>query len=465
VSPEVDAVLARLLPYPEDGSRADGPVAVDATDRLLLDEAAALIERDPDGVVVIGDRFGALSLGALALGANGVRVHQDAITAEAALSANSARVSKILWDGYAPAAANAPVPHEPAPLRLTSHDELEPSLLTGARLVLLQLPTSLAELTEIAEHVARYADPAVTLLAGGRVKHMTHAMNDVLEASFTQVSASRARQKSRLLIAQEPRSDVGPLTYPVTALLTDPEILGALARPAEPGRPSALARRPGSAPRSSPAAPDALTVVAHGAAFAGATLDLGTRFLLAQAHRWPDLSDNQVTPVTPRSDTDGPDYLDGRPIAVDLGCGTGILAAVLALRFPSAHVLATDRSAAACSSARATLAANGVRAAVVRDDAGASLPLPDGSADLVLLNPPFHDRAALSTDAAHRMFAAAGRILRDGGELWTVFNTGLHYRRALERAVGPTEHVAQNPKFTVTRSLRKARTDPSADGC
>ncbi|WP_454859887.1 class I SAM-dependent methyltransferase [Promicromonospora soli] len=439
--PEADAVLAELRPYPEDGSRADGPVAVDATDRLLLDEAAPLIERDPDGVVVIGDRFGALTLGALALGAHGVRVHQDAITAEAALDANSRRVTQTLWAGHARSAANASVPHEPAPLGMARHDRFEPSLLAGARLVLLQLPASLAELTEIAEHVALHADPAVTLLAGGRVKHMTHAMNDVLAASFGQVSASLARQKSRLLIAREPRSDVGPLTCPVTARLTDREILGAIGTPE--------------------GAPDAgLTVVAHGAAFAGATLDLGTRFLLAQAHRWPDLSDAEGTLAAAPH---GPNYLDGRPVAVDLGCGTGILATVLALRYPGAHVLATDRSAAACASARATLAANGVRAAVVRGDAGDSLPLPDGSADLVLLNPPFHDRAALSTDAAHRMFATAGRILRDGGELWTVFNTGLHYRRALERAVGPTEHVAQNPKFTVTRSLRKVLTDRSVE--
>jgi 16S rRNA (guanine1207-N2)-methyltransferase len=442
VSPEADAVLAELLPFPEDGSRADGPVAVDATDRLLLDEAAPLIAQDPDGVVVIGDRFGALSLGALALGARDVRVHQDAITAEAALTANSARVSRVLWDGQAQAAASAPVPHEPAPLGLTQHDKFEPRLFAGAQLVLLQLPTSLAELTEIAEHVARYADPTVTLLAGGRVKHMTRAMNDVLGASFAQVSASFARQKSRLLIAREPRSDVGPLTYPVTARLTDREILAAI----------------GSSEGA--AAPDAgLTVVAHGAAFAGATLDLGTRFLLAQAGRWPELADAPGTQDTPATSPFGPDHLDGRPVAVDLGCGTGILAAVLALRYPRAHVIATDRSAAACASATATLAANGVRAAVVRGDAGDLLPVPDGSADLVLLNPPFHDRAALSTDAAHRMFAAAGKVLREGGELWTVFNTGLHYRGALQRAVGPTEHVAQNPKFTVTRSLRKALTD------
>ena len=440
MTPEAVAVLAELLPYPEDGSRADGPVAVDATDRLLLDEAAPLIANDPEGVVVIGDRFGALTLGALGLGARHVDVYLDAITAEAALSANSARTSRTLWAGRAEVAKNAPVPHEPVQIGYTVHDELGPGLLAGARLMLLQLPTALAELTEIAEHVARHADPAVTLLAGGRFKHMTHTMNDVLGASFEQVSASLARQKSRLLVAREPRSDVGPLTYPVTARLNDREILDAIGAPET--------------------APDpGLTVVAYGATFAGPTLDLGTRFLLAQAHRWPDLAETQDTP---EASPYGPDDMDGRPIAVDLGCGSGILAAVLSLRFPGVHVIATDQSTAACASTKATLAANGVRAAVVRGDAGDVLPVSDGSADLVLLNPPFHDRAALSTDAAHRMFATAGRILRDGGELWTVFNTRLRYRHALERAVGPTEHVAQNTKFTVTRSVRRAPARPTA---
>jgi 16S rRNA (guanine1207-N2)-methyltransferase len=42
--------------------------AVDASDRLILDEAAdALAAAEPGEVVVIGDRYGALTLGAAAL--------------------------------------------------------------------------------------------------------------------------------------------------------------------------------------------------------------------------------------------------------------------------------------------------------------------------------------------------------------------------------------------------------------
>ena len=51
----LDSVLATLTPWPEDGSRPDGPVAVDATDRLLLDEAAPLLATASPGEVVTID--------------------------------------------------------------------------------------------------------------------------------------------------------------------------------------------------------------------------------------------------------------------------------------------------------------------------------------------------------------------------------------------------------------------------
>ncbi len=393
-APELAAILGSLVPWPDDGTRADGPVAVDATDRLLLDEARERLATARRGdVVVVGDRFGALTLGALALGAPDVRVHTDAVDAERALLVNAER-------------------REQPRGTFAVHPVLGQDVLDGARLVLLQLPTSLAELTEVAELVGRYAAEDVTLLAGGRVKHMTRSMNDVLAASFTGVRATLARSKSRLLVATGPRPERrdAPPTYPVTAGLTDPELIAA-------------------------ARTDVVDVVAHGAAFAGASLDHGTRLLLTTSDRWP--AAERVRD------------------AVDLGSGTGLLAVVLARRYPDARVAATDRSAAAVASTRATAAANGLapRVEATRDDAGADLP--DASADVVLLNPPFHDRAAIRTDAAHRMFATAGRVLRPGGELWCVFNTPQRYRPALERAVGPTEHVAQDPRFTVTRSVRR----------
>ncbi len=88
----------------------------------------------------------------------------------------------------------------------------------------------------------------------------------------------------------------------------------------------------------------------------------------------------------------------------------------------------------------------------VQDDAAGSLP--DASVDLVVLNPPFHVGATVHSGVAHKLFGAAARVLRPGGELWTVWNSHLQYRPALERAVGPTRQVARDAKFTVTVSTR-----------
>ena len=162
-------------------------------------------------------------------------------------------------------------------------------------------------------------------------------------------------------------------------------------------------------------------------------IDIGTRFLLSV-----------VDDAAPDART-----------AIDLGCGTGVLATTLAIRRPELRVIATDQSAAAVASATATAAANGVadRVAVVRDDGLSAQP--DASADLIVLNPPFHIGSAVHTGVAHRMFADAARVLAPGGELWTVWNSHLGYRAALERTVGPTRQIARNAKFTVTASRRR----------
>jgi 16S rRNA (guanine1207-N2)-methyltransferase len=353
-------------------------VAVDATDRLLLDEAADLVRAcGPGEIAVIDDNYGALTLGLTALlGASDVRVHQDLLVGELALARNAERT------GLARRYRGMP---------------LAPELVDGARVVLVQAPKGLEALREIAEVIAASAAPDVTVLVGGRVKHMTHAMNDVLGASFTDVSATLARQKSRVLVARGPR----------------------------PG--------PSSFPRSQQHADLGLTVCAHGAAFAGTKIDIGTRTLLGSLER----------------------MAPGAGTALDLGAGTGVLATLLARARPELTVLAADQSAAAVASAEATAAANGLgdRIRVIRDDAAASIP--DASVDLVVLNPPFHVGAAVVTTAADRLFAAAGRVLRPGGELWTVYNSALRHKPTLTRLVGPTTVVDRNPKFTVTVSTAR----------
>lgn len=305
------------------------------------------------------------------------------------------RVHQDLVTGRRALAANA----RALDLAMPAAHELDSSLLAGCRLVLLQLPKGLAELEEIADAVARWAAQDVMIIAGGRVKHMALTQNEVLARFFAQVQPRRAERKSRLIVAS-----------------------GALPVPDQP--PFPVSRQH-----------DGFTLSAYGGAFAGARLDIGTRVLV-------DVMSTLEPPVP-------------APHVIDLGCGTGALAVAFAQRHPDAVITATDRSASAARSAQATVVANGLagRITVTLDDAGSELP--DGSADLILLNPPFHLGATVHEGAGQRLIRAAARLLRPGGEVWTVFNSHLDHRGVLTRDVGPTEQVARTPKFTVTRSIRR----------
>ncbi|MEV8250051.1 methyltransferase [Microbacterium sp. NPDC076768] len=428
--------------------------AHDATDVLLVERAIGL-GIDGAQTVVIGDEYGAITLALTHAGLHGLRVHQDLATGRRALLRNAEELMGLA-----------------TPMPFTSH-ELDAELLAGAKLVLLQLPKSLAELDEISDAVARWAASDVVLIAGGRVKHMTLSQNEVLGRRFAHVQPQRAERKSRLIVASEPLPVSDESDYPVTAQH------------------------------------DGLVLMAHGGAFAGARLDIGTRVLrdalgldgaLRQAQGpTPSVADpsdpvadppapvaepveaspsapvadpspSVADPSPPVADPSDPVADPSAPVAelveashdvLDLGCGTGALAVAYALTHPTARVVATDRSAAAVASARATVVANAVteRVTVTHDDAASDLP--DASFDVVLLNPPFHLGSSIHTGAATRLFEAAARVLRPGGELFTVFNSSLGYRPELTRLIGVTEQLQRTSKFTVTRSVRRASDLPA----
>ncbi len=254
---ELEALLATLSREPD----FDAPElqAYDAADLLLLERAVELCSGSVDvlggGLAIIGDRHGALTLGAAyALGATGIRVHQDPLLSERALAANAARLR--LAGSY----KNFP---------------LGEGLLRGAKLVLLQLPKSLAELEEIAWNIACCADTDVTVLAGGRDKHMNRSMNEMLSRYFTEVQAGLGWRKARVITARVPLMEVGG-----GAGSADPRF------PEHSGDPAL-----------------SFELFAYGATFGGATLDHGSRLLLHTLREQP--------PAQP----------PGR--IVDIGCGNG----------------------------------------------------------------------------------------------------------------------------------------------
>lgn len=322
-----------------------------------------------------------------------IAARNDALDAEAQLRADTAH-------------------HENAP----HWHGLEQELLADAQLILGQLPKTNAELRALSLLAGRHAAPDAILILGGREKYLHRGMNDILAEGFTTVRATRGARKARALVASQPRGEVTPESdLQSDIILNDRELGGPLIVCATPG------------------------------AFAGAKLDLGTRALLGVLQQ-PQL-------VTEMGHLDGQDELN----ILDLGCGTGILAAVAARRWPTARVTASDRSLAAVTSATATARANGLddRIHVERDLAAAKVP--PASIDLVLCNPPFHDGLAVVEDLAAPMFRGAAQALRPGGLMLTVFNAHLGHRQTLQRVVGPTRQLHRDAKFIVTLSIRAER--------
>lgn len=191
----LDFALLRRWPDVE----AQNLQAFDAADRLLLDLAAeAGWPAAPGRVAILNDHYGALTLGALAAGVRGIRVHQDALSGARAIEANAKRLLPELAGDY-------------------THLPLGAELLEGTTLVLLQLPRSLDALEEMLAFVAEHASAEVTVMATGRIKHMGLGMNEVMGRYFGSVTASLGRQKSRVLTASSvrPADQRPPARFPL----------------------------------------------------------------------------------------------------------------------------------------------------------------------------------------------------------------------------------------------------------
>ena len=380
---DIEAFCERLTREPDFD--AEELRAYDATDVLLLERAAAAIRgAGPGELAIIGDRHGALTLGAAALfGSIRIRTHQDPVLAERALALNAQRLG--LTESY-------------------TSESLGAKLLAGARVVLLQLPRSLQALAEIAWAIAQYAAPDVVVYAGGRDKHMSRRMNEVLADALGETTAGLGWRKSRVLVTTGPRAqrpDVSAAPFPKWG--ADPAL--------------------------------SFRVAAFGQTFGGPTLDHGSRLLLETLRSAPPRQASRV---------------------VDLGCGNGVLAVSAATLWPGADVVATDQSTAAVAATRLTAEAAGVSGRIEVHRGDALEAVPDGWADLILLNPPFHTGATVHAGVAHRLIDACTRALAPGGELRIVFNSHLRYRPLVERAIGHARELARDRTFTVLSAARRS---------
>ncbi len=264
--------------------------------------------------------------------------------------------------------------------------------------VLLKIPKSLALLEHQLHQIRPLLADDVLFLASAMTKHIHRSTLQLFERIIGPSLTSLAVKKARLVLPQFDASLMpGPSPWPRCFTLDD---LG-------------------------------LRFCNHAGVFSRERLDIGTRFFL--------------------------DHLPQRVGAadiVDLGCGNGVVGLLARRDNPDARLLFSDESFMALDSARMNWQAAfaDAPAEFVADDCLSSRPA--RSADLVLINPPFHQQHAITSGIAKRMFRDAYRVLRPGGECRIVGNRHLGYQRDLKRIFGNCEVVASNPKFVIHRALR-----------
>lgn len=282
----------------------------------------------------------------------------------------------------------------------------------AVRCVLGRLPKSLAALQ------ARMLElrAARTVILGGRTKHLSRSQNEVLATTHAQVRATRGLGKSRALVGTDPRGDSAEPTRPAVVRHELPLLVGGEQRSA--------------------------TLCGIGGVFGGASADAGSMLLLDALEI--GLGAGDIDPGTMRS-------------AVDLGCGNGLLTSWLAMALPDASIRASDDDADAVVATRATLEASGLS----RDgiEVAWETSLADAAAenaDLVVMNPPFHDGTAIDATLVQDLLDAAGRVLRPGGQLWMVHNSLLRYRDEVEDRIGPVRERVRDRRFTVLSAQTRA---------
>lgn len=376
---------------------------LDQTERVILQAAEdAGGPAGPRDLIVIDDTTGELTAAALAQIADHA---EGTVWSWSASRAGTSALAERFADAVT--AGRLRVPTGPDPVAL---EEFAAS--ADAHLVLMRLPKALPGLDDHARRLASLAHATgradLTVIAGGRVKHMTRSQNEVLAASFTDVRASRGIGKSRALIASTPRSDA-PSPAPATGT----------ARPLVRGAEHQFSLR------------------GVGSVFSGGRGDAGSLLLLEGLDR--AAAAGEITAER----------------AIDLGSGNGLMTAYLAAAFPDASVLGSDDDADAVASTRATLEASALARPEVSVTWDSSLSREaDRSADLIVLNPPFHDGTAVDATLVQGLLDAVARVLRPGGQLWFVHNSHLRYRPEVEARVGPARQRARDRRFTVLSATR-----------
>lgn len=131
--------------------------------------------------------------------------------------------------------------------------------------------------------------------------------------------------------------------------------------------------------------------------------------------------------------------------ALDIGCGTGIIGALIARH--GVETLLVDENLLAVVASTQTIEQNAITQASVRaSDVYSDI---HETFDLIVSNPPFHQKFDVNTNTAHRIIRDAKKHLNPGGRLIIVCNAFLPYEAVFDEAFGRHRIITKDHRFKV----------------
>lgn len=130
----------------------------------------------------------------------------------------------------------------------------------------------------------------------------------------------------------------------------------------------------------------------------------------------------------------------------DLGCGNGLLGLSIKQTHSDAHVILTDDSLLAVTSAQANAHANQLDVDVRH---GHCLQAVQETLDWVICNPPFHEGHKELINIAKQMFHDGAQQLKVGGQMLIIANRHLPYLPMLKALFNQVNVISNDRKFSV----------------
>jgi len=152
--------------------------------------------------------------------------------------------------------------------------------------------------------------------------------------------------------------------------------------------------------------------------------------------------------------------VEGGESVLDVGCGNGVIGLTLKARGAGAVTLTDENLLAVRCSRRNAETLPDVE--VLAGDVYGSVA--GRTFDLIVSNPPFHQKFDVDTNVAHRIMREALEMLTPGGRLVIVANAFLKYGEVMEEHLARVRELANDGRYVVIEGRKPERGTPKPAG-